>query len=163
MVRSGSSPGVKKLRGRTMHYTPIACFDLGANLGWAVQTSDGQIRSGTKKFKQKDKYSRYSAFYQFVSDKIDKESPERICYELVCRHLGVQAAHAYGAYEALLHMAAGDREIVTFGVGEIKKSVTDKGNASKQDVINAMIMAGHDPIDDNEADALAILYTDLDL
>jgi Holliday junction resolvasome RuvABC endonuclease subunit len=42
-------------------------------------------------------------------------------------------------------------------VGTIKRHATGRGNASKQEVIDAMRRLGHPVSDDNEADALAIL------
>ena len=44
------------------------------------------------------------------------------------------------------------------GVGTIKKSATGRGNAGKPEMIAAMRRLGHLPDDDNEADALALLY-----
>jgi hypothetical protein len=41
-------------------------------------------------------------------------------------------------------------------VKTIKKFITGCGNASKQDVINAVQTRGYRPIDDNEADAIAL-------
>ena len=42
-------------------------------------------------------------------------------------------------------------------VGTIKKHITGKGNANKQAIINAVKALGFNPIDDNEADAIALL------
>lgn len=42
-------------------------------------------------------------------------------------------------------------------VGTIKRHVTGKGNADKQAVIAAIKARGYAPVDDNEADAIAIL------
>ena len=42
-------------------------------------------------------------------------------------------------------------------VGTIKKHATGKGNASKDEMVAAMRVLGHNPTDDNEADALALL------
>ncbi len=42
-------------------------------------------------------------------------------------------------------------------MGTIKRHVTGKGNASKQTVIEAVRCRGHDPVDDDEADVIAIL------
>ena len=42
-------------------------------------------------------------------------------------------------------------------VGTIKLHATGKGNADKAAMIAAMRLAGHNPADDNEADALAIV------
>jgi len=43
-------------------------------------------------------------------------------------------------------------------VGTIKKHATGKGNASKDQMIQAMQARNHSVVDDNEADALALLY-----
>ncbi len=43
-------------------------------------------------------------------------------------------------------------------VGTIKKHATGKGNASKQEMVACARARGHQPADDNEADALALLY-----
>jgi len=43
-------------------------------------------------------------------------------------------------------------------VGTIKKHATGKGNAGKEDVIASVTARGHAPVDDNEADALALLH-----
>ena len=42
-------------------------------------------------------------------------------------------------------------------VATIKRHVTGKGNASKDEVVKAVRARGHAPKDDNEADALALL------
>ena len=43
------------------------------------------------------------------------------------------------------------------GVGTIKRHVTGKGNASKDEIITAIKAKGFNPVDDNEADSLALL------
>ena len=45
-----------------------------------------------------------------------------------------------------------------FGCGTIKKFITGKGNAGKPAVIAAVQALRHQPEDDNEADALALLH-----
>jgi Holliday junction resolvasome RuvABC endonuclease subunit len=42
-------------------------------------------------------------------------------------------------------------------VGTIKRHITGRGNADKDAVIAAVRALGFDPVDDNEADALALL------
>ena len=42
-------------------------------------------------------------------------------------------------------------------VGTIKKHITGKGNASKEQVIDAVRQKGFLPVDHNEADSLALL------
>jgi Holliday junction resolvasome RuvABC endonuclease subunit len=141
----------------------MIAFDLGAHLGWAILAPCGKISSGTKKFKHKEKYARYVDYYHFIRGIIQTLPPAgMIAYELVRRHAGTQAAHAYGAYEGILHMASCGRTLVPYPVGTIKRHATGVGNASKSDMINAALMRGHTPCDDNEADALAILYLAMD-
>ena len=49
--------------------------------------------------------------------------------------------------------------IYGLGVGTIKKSATGNGHATKDDVIQAVQQLGFSPIDDNEADSIAIAVT----
>lgn len=66
----------------------------------------------------------------------------RACgYEKVRRHKGVDAAHAYGAYEALVLMLLHKYDIpaVACEVGQIKKFATGKGNAIKERMVAAAL------------------------
>ncbi|MBM4211993.1 MAG: crossover junction endodeoxyribonuclease RuvC, partial [Gammaproteobacteria bacterium] len=42
-------------------------------------------------------------------------------------------------------------------VGTIKRHISGKGNASKEEIITAIKAKGFNPVDDNEADSLALL------
>src|SRR5690606_19315061 len=77
----------------------------------------------------------------------------------VRRHVGVDAAHAYGGFMAHLTAWCEHHQIPYRGVpvGTIKKHATGKGNAGKDAVIAAVRAWSFDPVDDNEADALALL------
>jgi Holliday junction resolvasome RuvABC endonuclease subunit len=83
-----------------------------------------------------------------------------VYFEEVRFHRGVTAAHAYGGYLAHLTAWAEMFKIPYRGVpvGTIKRHVTGRGNADKDAVIAAVRALGFDPLDDNEADALALLY-----
>lgn len=80
-------------------------------------------------------------------------------FEEVRRHAGVDAAHAYGGFLAQLTAWCEDHQIPYQGVpvGTIKKHATGKGNANKQAMIAAAQARGLTPVDDNHADALALL------
>ena len=142
----------------------ILCLDLGSKTGWAMKQSDGQITSGTIEFKPGRFEGGGMPFLRFKSwlDEVQQFSGpiQRIHFEEVRRHLGTTAAHAYGGFLACLTSWCEKREIPYQGipVGTIKKHATGKGNAGKEAVIQAMKALGHDPADDNEADALAILH-----
>jgi hypothetical protein len=81
-----------------------------------------------------------------------------VVFEEVYNHAGVYAAHAYGGFVAILTGVCEALKIPYrgFGVKTIKKFATGNGNASKQDVINAVQTRGYRPTDDNEADAIAL-------
>lgn len=142
----------------------ILSLDLGTTTGWALRNRHGQIVSGTAHFKPQRfegggmRYLRFESWLnemQEVSGGIDA-----IYFEEVRRHLGVDAAHAYGGFLAHLGAWCEHRQIPYAGVpvGTIKKFITGKGNAGKSAVISAVRALGHRPEDDNEADALALLH-----
>ncbi len=82
-----------------------------------------------------------------------------VYFEDVKAHAGVLAAHAYGGYLAILEMLCVTRNIPCHpvGVGVIKKYWTGKGNADKEAMINEAKRRGFNIVDDNHADALALL------
>ena len=142
----------------------ILALDLGGKTGWALKQIDGQITSGTIEFKPGRFEGGGMTFLRFKSwlDEInDFAGPiHSIHFEEVRRHLGTTAAHIYGGFLACLTSWCEARSIPYQGipVGTIKKYATGKGNSGKDAVIKAMRGIGHNPADDNEADALAILH-----
>ncbi len=76
------------------------------------------------------------------------------------RHVSTDAAHAYGGFLATLTAWCEHHQIPYQGVpvGTIKKHATGKGNASKEEMVASARVRGHTPVDDNEADALALLH-----
>jgi len=141
----------------------VLALDLGTRSGWAFRGRDGQIASGTVEFKN-DRWQgggmRLLRFKRWLTElKQAAGALDAVFIEEVRRHAGVDAAHAYGGF--LAHITAWcehhaiPHEAVP--VGTIKRHVTGKGNASKEAVIAAVRELGFDPVDDNEADALAIL------
>ena len=104
---------------------------------------------------------RYLRFKRWITEvKQSADGLNAVFFEEVRRHAGVDAAHAYGGFMAHLTAWCEHHQIPYQGVpaGTIKKHATGKGNASKDDVIASVRARGHAPADDNEADALALLY-----
>lgn len=141
----------------------ILTFDLGTKCGWASLDENEVINSGVLNCKPDgipiNSGVRFLNFENFLNHTF--ESPiDKVYFEIVRRHMGVYAAHIYGGFWAMLTKWCDAREIPYEGVavGTIKKHVTGKGNAKKPQVIEAIEARGHQPEDDNEADALAILY-----
>ena len=144
--------------------TPILALDLGTQTGWSLLHHDGIITSGTLSFKN-DRYQgggmRYLRFCRWLDDvkTLAGGTLAEIYFEEVRRHLGVDAAHAYGGFLATLTAWCEGEGVPYQGVsvGTIKYHATGKGNANKQEVLASMKARGYQPHDDNEADALALL------
>lgn len=141
----------------------VLALDLGTTLGWAVRVS-GQVMSGTEPFKLgrfEGGGMRYLRFVRWLDDLWRFSGPlASVYFEEVRRHKGVDAAHAYGGFLAQL-TAWCERHAVPYQgvpVGTIKKFATGKGNASKDAMVAAARQWGHEPADDNEADALALMH-----
>jgi hypothetical protein len=99
-------------------------------------------------------------FERFLADASEASGPFGVVvFEEVRAHAGTLAAQVYGGF--LAHLTAWcERHAAPYlgvPVATIKRHVTGKGNASKEEVIAAIRARGHSPADDNEADALALL------
>lgn len=139
----------------------ILALDLGTVTGWAIKTESG-IDSGIKSFATKSHEGagmRYLRFKKWLTE-IKQCGINEVYFEQVQRHVSTYSAQVYGGYMGTLMAWCEQHEIPYSGVpvGTIKRSATGKGNASKQDMINAAKKLGFDVVDDNQADALALLH-----
>ena len=103
---------------------------------------------------------RYLKFRAWLAEMLRNAGEiHAVYFEEVRRHAGTDAAHIYGGFLAILTAFCESHNIPYSGipVGTIKKAATGKGNASKDDMIAAARREGHNPGDDNEADALCLL------
>lgn len=147
----------------------ILALDLGTQTGWALRAVDQPITSGSESFKPRRFEGggmRYLRFKRWLTEiKQSVESIDVVYFEEVRRHVGVDAAHAYGGFLATLTAWCEHHQIPYQGVpvGTIKKHAAGKGNASKEEMISAVINRGFNPADDNEADALALLHWALEI
>lgn len=141
----------------------VLALDLGTTTGWAMRTTDGQTVSGCHSFKPgrfEGGGMRYLRFKRWLTEtKATQDAIGAVYFEEVRRHLGVDAAHAYGGFLATLTAWCEHHCIPYQGVpvGTIKRHATGKGNASKAEMLTAARAAGHHPNDDNHADALCLL------
>ena len=149
--------------------TTILALDLGTTTGWALRGSDGHITSGSESFRPQRFEGggmRYLRFKRWLTDiKQCNASIDQVVFEEVRRHAGVDAAHAYGGFMGQLTAWCEHHQIPYQGipVGTIKKHATGKGNASKDEMVAAVRARGHSPADDNEADAIALLYLAIEM
>jgi len=144
--------------------TTILALDLGTHTGWALHQLDDTITSGTESFKPhrfEGGGMRFLRFKQWLNELLAASVHiNAVYFEEVRRHAGVDAAHAYGGFMGHLTAWCEHHNIPYQGVpvGTIKKHATGKGNAGKSEMIVAAKARGHTPVDDNEADALALLH-----
>lgn len=147
-----------------MHDTTTLALDLGTTTGWALRPRDGQIAHGFVSFRPQRFEGggmRYLRFKRWLTElKATAIDIDAVYFEEVRRHAGVDAAHVYGGLMATLTAWCEHHDIPYQGVpvGTIKKHATGKGNAGKEEMVAAMRTRGHPVSDDNEADALALLY-----
>lgn len=139
----------------------ILALDLGTNTGWAFKLKSGHIESGSVSFATKRHDGGGMRFLKFKKwlDLWFDDCEIEVYYEEVRRHKGTAAAHIYGGFVAQLTAWCEENSIPysSVSVGTIKKFATGKGNASKEEMIDAAKRKGFNPADDNEADALALL------
>ncbi len=142
----------------------LLALDLGTTTGWAMHGADGLITSGTVSFRP-GRFDgggmRYLRFSNWLAELDRLSGPiAAIWFEEVRRHAGTDAAHVYGGLMATLTAWAEMRGVPYEGVpvGTIKRFATGKGNANKEAMIASARSRGFSSADDNEADAIAILF-----
>ena len=146
-----------------MRRSIIIALDLGTTTGFATCDNSGKITSGTASFKVGRFEGGGMPFLRFKRWLTDFKNTlgviDEVYFEEVRAHKGVDAAHKYGGFVAHLTSWCEHHQISYQGipVGTIKKHITGKGNADKQSVITAVKNKGFNPVDDNEADSLALL------
>lgn len=138
----------------------LLALDLGTTTGYALGGS-GRAISGFKNFANRRFDGGGMRFVRFKSflNELHAASPfDRVVFEEVRAHKGVDAAHAYGGFMAHLTAWCEEKTIPYEGVpvGAIKKFATGKGNAKKDAMIAAVKSWGYHTDDDNEADAIAL-------
>lgn len=145
-----------------MNHTNILSLDLGTVTGWAIH-SNGLITSGTANFKHGRyegggmRFLKFNSWLHDLNNTVNKI--DAIYFEEVRRHSATDAAHVYGGFLATLTAFCEQENIPYEGVpvGTIKKHITGKGNASKQNMIDSVRRLGYEPVNDNEVDALGLL------
>lgn len=137
----------------------LLALDLGTTTGYCLGTKESHI-SGIATFKT-DRFSgggmRFVRFRNWLSELAEQAITE-VVFEEVRAHRGTDAAHVYGGLMAVLTEWCEARRVPYQGVpvGTIKKFATGKGNANKDMMVAAARGWGYEPVDDNEADAIAI-------
>jgi len=142
----------------------ILALDLGTTTGWALSKRGAPVQGGSESFSPKRSETsaqRWLKFRQFLAD-IGRDAGGEIhvvYYERVLHHTAVQAAHIYGGFEAMLQVWCEVNRVrmVCVSPMTIKKHWTGKGNVDKKAMMAEAVRRGMKPVDDNHADALALL------
>lgn len=148
----------------------ILTLDLGTTTGFALKArgAGGAVTHGFWKLKPgrfEGGGMRFLRFRQQLAGLHAAGSIQAIYYEEVRAHKGNDAAHIYGGLWGTLTAFCEEHGIPYEGVpvGTIKKFVTGKGNAGKPQMISAVRRLGYPGVvDDNEADAIAIMLLKLE-
>lgn len=154
----------------------VLCLDLGTKTGAAIfkredfiseENNSSNLLSGFvttqlintngKPFKRCS--NRFYNFEQTLDAMHQEFNIYEVWFESVIGHKGVHAAHMYGGFEAILSSWCYKNMIPCAGVhlATIKKHITGRGNARKEEVISCVRKRGYDVKDDNVADALSLL------
>jgi crossover junction endodeoxyribonuclease RuvC len=139
----------------------LLAIDPGTHCGWAVRNMDtGAYISGVWELKGgrfEGGGMRFVHLRRHLEAIKSSFTIERVAFEEVRRHMGVDAAHIYGGILATLSAWCEENKIPYCGipVGTVKKKATGKGNTKKEGMIAAAQAKWPDAgiTDDNEADA----------
>ncbi len=141
----------------------ILALDLGTATGWALGDRGLLVAAGTTSFKAtrfEGGGMRYLHFRRWLSQMHTLEHFSEVVFEEVRRHLGVDAAHAYGGFLATLQAWCEEKHMPysARGVQAIKSHATGHANAGKDLMLKACLeWVGRELGSDNEADAIALL------
>jgi len=141
----------------------ILALDLATKTGYACNcTGLGSIISGVQTFDVKRGESPGMRFLRcrgWLNEMNDLVKPDIISYEQAHHRGGAATACGVGLVTVVLEFAALHKiEVTSVHSATLKKWATGNGRASKDQMVAAAIRKGHQPQDDNEADALLLLY-----
>ena len=142
----------------------ILTLDLGEYTGWAMWL-DGELFHGVQRFPTERDESAGMKFLRFRGWLISTMETAGVKFDTIYHerphHRGGAATAAGAGYVAILQVFCEDNGIPFKGIhsGTLKKFVTGKGNSNKDDMIAvANRIFRLNVTDDNEADALCLLY-----
>lgn len=140
-------------------------LDIASKTGWAIQDENGNVQSGTTDFhprKNEDDSVRLLMFGDWLLQRLNGEV-KSIFYEEVLFTPRFQSGAVLNEMRGVLKFIAAKKGVPVYGipVGTIKKTVSGRGDAKKNRMITVMAATYRDQkiIDDNQADALAVLWT----
>ena len=145
----------------------VLALDLGMRTGWCYGENGAYVDSGVhmlydQKAKDFTDGQRFKAFYDFLTNYMHADV---IVFEQVAGGTKGRQTVLFNGYRAtlLLFCSIMGKPCLPLAVGTIKKFITGRGNASKEEMIDSIRAMGIPTFDDNEADAVGAFYTALTL
>lgn len=139
VIKNSLTTPVRQNSRQTENDQPILLsLNLGTATGWALSNKHGRIMSSTAHFRPRRFEGggmRYLRFERWLNETRDVSGEINVVYfEEVRRHLGVDAAHAYGGFLASLTTWCEEHSIPYEGVpvGTIKKFIYNLGGGALQ-------------------------------
>lgn len=136
----------------------ILALDIATKTGWAMCADD--VTSGVLDLKPfEDEAARADSFEDWLRNKIIANNITHVAIESVIGlRWGGTAYRLYGLH-CVAHLVCYRHKVArqTVSPPSLKKYVTGSGRAKKKDMIEAVRGWGFNPLDDNEADAIALL------
>lgn len=143
----------------------ILALDIATTTGWAVRLPGGVIRSGSVNLRKntardirmvaREMYFLLNVLARFYGE------PDIIAFEDVKRHVAWKAAKRYWSLLTMVEYWTIEEArfvpMMPLAIHAIKIHATGRGNASKDEMMQAARAKGWQFKDDNEADALFIL------
>lgn len=142
----------------------LLALDFGTNCGWACRGDDGGLTHGTAKFsppKSRDVGYRWLIYRRWLAEFKTRLPIETVLYEQTqfTKHGNTSRAdQIWGGFEAITTQWCEHHEIPYLSAGPktVRKVVFGNGNMRKAEVLPAL--RDYEPIDDNAADAIALLF-----
>jgi len=143
----------------------ILSIDIGTTTGWCLSAHGARLSGSLDLRGERHEGAgmRFVRFRAWLIEMHAKVPLKAVFYEDVQAHKGHYAGQVYAGLRAVLMVFCEENSIpyAGVGVGKIKQFATGKGNAGKPQMMAAVRKHGFSPIDDNEADAIALsLYVD---
>ena len=143
----------------------VLALDLGTMCGWALLESDGNVYHGVENLKRKGwfGYESFRAFDELLYSKLN--SPEHTYVVVEKAHCNKPFFHAIRVLFGMMgivQMRVPTEDLTWLSAMTVKKHVTGKGNAKKEDMIRHLLDWHPGLTDHNEADALGFLHYFMD-
>lgn len=146
----------------------ILALDLGVNLGYCILREGEGLLYGKVNLRTKKKHDKYHKFSEWLKEVIEQYEIKVVFYERVDFSFHTYSAQAHGAFVGTIHNVCNYLKQVrgwnifvdSFSVPEVKKGLTNMGNASKMGMIHyAEKYVDATIVDDNVADAIGVMKT----